>query len=253
MKTLVAYVLHEYNSRVQAFLHNGIFKDDNVDFIIICNNKKIFLPEIDYIKVLKRDNIGFDFGGWSEGIMTNDLYKNYDNFIFVNSSVIGPHLPCYYKGKWTDVYLQGLNDKVKLFGSTINVPHTHVLKYFYNKDFTEEDRLNYIHLQSYIFAMNRETLDFLIEKELFSVTKYVNGFFEAVKEKEIKMSRLIIENGWNIGCLHQAYKDVDFTFKTPQKIELINDDVMYPEYLNKLWTLYELVFVKGNRFDGTSH
>jgi hypothetical protein len=136
MKTLVAYVLHEYNSRVQAFLHNGIFKDDNVDFIIICNNKKIFLPEIDYIKVIKRDNIGFDFGGWSEGIMTNDLYKNYDNFIFVNSSVIGPYLPSYYKGKWTDVYLQGLNDKVKLFGSTINFPQTHILKYFYNKDFT---------------------------------------------------------------------------------------------------------------------
>jgi hypothetical protein len=101
--------------------------------------------------------------------------------------------------------------------------------------------------------MNRETLDYLIEKELFSVTKYVNGFFEAVKEKEIKMSRLIIENSWNIGCLHQAYKDVDFTFKTPQKVELINEDVMFPEYLNKLWTLYELVFVKGNRFDGTSH
>jgi hypothetical protein len=253
MKTLVAYVFHEYNSRVQMFYHNCIFEDDNVHFLVICNNKKVFLPELDYVKVIKRDNIGYDFGGWSEGILTDDLYKKYDNFIFVNSSVIGPHLPSYYKGKWTDVYLQGLTDTVKLFGSTINVPQTHILKMLYKNTFTEQDRLNFIHLQSYIFSMNRETLEFLIEKELFSTTKYVTEFYDAVTEKEIKMSRLIIENGWNIGCLQQAYKDVDFTFKKQQKVELLNDDVMFPEHLNKLWTLYELVFVKGNRFDGTSH
>ena len=101
--------------------------------------------------------------------------------------------------------------------------------------------------------MNRETLEFLIEKELFSKTKYITDFYDAITEKEIKMSRLIIENGWNIGCLQIQYKDVDFTFKTQQKVELLNDDVMFPEHFNKLWTLYELVFVKGNRFDGTSH
>jgi hypothetical protein len=65
-----------------------------------------------------------------------------------------------------------------------------------------------------------------------------------------------VNNGtyaWTGNYLLQAYKDVDFTFKTPQNVQLINDDVMYPEHFNKLWTLYELVFVKGNRFDGTSH
>jgi lipopolysaccharide biosynthesis protein len=253
MKTLVAYVFHEYNSRVQMFYHNCIFKDDNVDFLVICNNKKIHLPEIDYVKVIKRDNIGYDFGGWSEGILTDDLYKKYDSFIFVNSSVIGPYLPSYYKGKWTDVYLQGLTDTVKLFGSTINVPQPHILNMLYKKEFTEEDRLKYIHLQSYIFSMNRETLEFLIEKELFSTTNYVTEFYDAVTEKEIKMSRLIIENGWNIGSLQDGYKNVDFTFRKQQTVELLNDDVMFPEHLNKSWTLYELVFIKGNRFDGTSH
>ena len=254
MKTLVSFVFHEYNSRVQAFIHNCIFEDDNIHFLIICNNKKIHLPQLDYVKIIKRDNIGYDFGGWSEGILTDNLYKNYDNFIFVNSSVLGPYLPCYFKGKWTDVYLQGLTENVKLYGSTINVPQTHVLSMLYKRNFTEQDRLNYIHIQSYIFSMKRETLEFLIEKELFSSTKFVTEFYDAVTEKEIKMSRLIIENGWNIGCLHQVYKDVDFTFKNPQiNVQLLNDDVMFQEHLNKNWTLYELVFVKGNRFDGTSH
>ena len=42
------------------------------------------------LKGVKRNNIGYDFGGWSNALLTNDLYKNYDNFIFANSSVIGP-------------------------------------------------------------------------------------------------------------------------------------------------------------------
>ena len=139
MKTLVSFVFHEYNSRVQAFIHNCIFEDDNVDFLIICNNKKVNLPQLDYVKIIKRDNIGYDFGGWSEGILTDNLYKNYDNFIFVNSSVLGPYLPCYFKGKWTDVYLQGLTENVKLYGSTINVPQTQVLTMLYKRNFTEQE------------------------------------------------------------------------------------------------------------------
>ena len=47
------------------------------------------------------DNIGYDFGGWSDALLTNNLYENYDNFIFANSSVIGPFLPDYCKGKWS--------------------------------------------------------------------------------------------------------------------------------------------------------
>ena len=36
-----------------------------------------------YVKLIKRDNLGFDFGAWSDGLFKDDLYKNYDNFIFV--------------------------------------------------------------------------------------------------------------------------------------------------------------------------
>ena len=56
------------------------------------------------MKVLFRDNIGYDFGGWSDALLLNDLYKNYDYFLFVNSSVIGPFIDNYLKIKWTDIY-----------------------------------------------------------------------------------------------------------------------------------------------------
>ena len=94
MKTLVLYVFHEYNDLVKSFIEKAIFKDDNIDFMIICNNLYYKIENLpDYVIYKNRNNIGFDFGGWSHGLLTNDFYKNYDNYMCVNSSVVGPYLP----------------------------------------------------------------------------------------------------------------------------------------------------------------
>jgi lipopolysaccharide biosynthesis protein len=234
-KLLVLYVFHDYNDRVKHFIENCIFYDENVDFIIISNDKNNKFEVPDYVKTLFRDNIGYDFGGWSDALLKNKLYKQYDNFIFVNSSVIGPFLPCNFKGKWTGIYLNGLRNNVKLFGSTIN---------------TNEKPLTESHLQSYIFSMDKTTLEYLIDCEIFSMTNYAKTFQNAIWDKEVLMSRKIIENNWNIGSLLQYYDNVDFTFQTkkPEEYSIkFLDDVMYPSFRNSLWNEYELVFIKGNR------
>jgi lipopolysaccharide biosynthesis protein len=188
-----------------------------------------------YVKLIKRDNVGFDFGAWTDGLFKDDLYKNYDNFIFVNSSVIGPFYPHYYPGNWTDIYIGGLKNNVKLFGSTINCIHiTHFIP----------------HVQSYIFAVDRECLEYLIQQNIFT-SSYESNFTVLIQEKELKMSELVLSKGWNIGCLHKHYKDIDFANNQrcvyKYNITLYND-IMYQDYLNKhLWELSELVFVKGNR------
>ncbi len=236
-KLLVLYVFHVYNDRVKHFVENCIFYDENIDFIIISNNKDNIFTVPEYVKTLFRDNIGYDFGGWSDALLTNNLYENYEHFIFVNSSVIGPFLPSYYKGKWTDIYINGLQNNIKLFGSTIN---------------TQWDPLNGSHVQSYIFSMDKTTLNYLIDCEIFSITNYAKTFSEAIYNKEVLMSRKIIQNNWNIGSLLQYYKDVDFTFKTkpPREYNIqFLDDIMYERFKDKLWNIYELVFVKGNRIN----
>ena len=106
------------------------------------------------------------------------------------------------------------------------------------------------HIQYYIFSMDQSTLEFLIQCEIFSMSNYAKTFDEAIWNKEVLMSRKIIENGWNIGCLLPQYKDVDFTFLTKPLNNytiLFYDDLMYEKYRNKLWNEYQLVFVKGNR------
>jgi hypothetical protein len=144
---------------------------------------------------------------------------------------MGPYLPSYYKGKWTDIYIEGLQE-VKLFGSTIN---------------TIKAPLTLSHVQSYIFSMNKTTLQYLIDCEIFSITNYAATFDDAIQKKEILMSRKIIENKWNIGSLLPYYKGIDFTFQTKQYCPTFLGDVMYREYRNNLWNEYELVFIKGNR------
>ena len=229
MKTLVLFVFHQYNKRVENFI-KCIFYDKNIDFIVISNGpKNVEVPS--YVKVLFRENIGYDFGGWSDALLNNDLYLNYDNFIFVNSSVIGP----FCKDKWTNYYIDGLKDNVKLFGSTIN---------------TCRDPLNKSHVQSYIFAMNKETCCFLINCGIFSKI-YLKTFLEAVWNKEVLMSQKIIKNGWNIGSLLPYYKDVDFTFKNkqPSDYKIFLDDIMYIQYRGSLWNEQQLIFIKGNRIN----
>jgi hypothetical protein len=232
-KTLVLFVFHIINDRVLNFIDKCIFYDENIDFIMISNDKTIVINVPDYVKVLYRDNVGFDFGGWSDALLNNELYKNYDTFIFANSSIIGPFLPSYYKNKWTDVYLNGLQNNVKLFGSTIN---------------TCRDP-NKAHVQSYIFSMDKITLEYLIECNIFSYD-YVIDYHSAVWNKEVLMSRKIIENGWNIGSLLPYYENVDFTFKLKKPDEYNFNflcDLMFKEHKNNLWNLQQLVFVKGNR------
>ena len=186
---------------------------------------------------MNRANVGYDFGGWSECLLTDNMYKKYDNFIFANSSIIGPFLR---EGRWTDVYINGLKDNVKLFGSTIN---------------TMNEPLEKAHVQSYIFSMDREALEYLITCDIFSITNYAGSYADAITKKEILMSRKIVENGWNIGCLMKYYENIDFTFKTKpleDHIKPFIGDIMYNIYLGTIWKdEYELVFIKGNRINVT--
>jgi len=243
MKTLVLYVFHELNNRVNRFIKNAIFLDPDIDFLVI-NNGSLNHPILpDHVIYFKVDNTGFDFGGWSKGLLYNNLYKDYTSFIFVNSSVSGPYLPSYYQGRWTDIYLNGLTDTVKLFGSTINTDSLKV----------EHDVEGSSHVQSYIFAINYETLVFLISNGIFSLRNFSNTFEDAITNKEIKMSRLIIENGWNIGCLMNYYKGVDFRFLTSSPSDykpFLGEPMICKNFSNKLFNnFYELVFIKGNRLD----
>lgn len=240
MKVLVLYVYHEINNRVRFFLKNAVFSDPMYDFIFIANGcDPIDVPS--YVKTFRRPNVGLDFGGWSEALLTDDLYKNYTHFIFVNSSVYGPFIPMYHHGIWPEIFLQQLTDDVRIVGTSIcnlTLP-SHSF-----------DPVNNAHVQSMVFVMERECLEFLITVGIFSMT-HEKDFFNVVVNREIRMSREIIKHGWNIGCLLTIYKGVDFRFidKKPSDypIKFMKDVAQEAgTYLGSHINPFEVIFVKGN-------
>ena len=233
MKTLVLYVFHQYNARVKYFLERAIFKHDDIDFVIVCNSRDLVFESPDYVEVVRRDNIGYDFGGWTDGLLIGERYKAYDTFVFVNSSVFGPFLPKDESRNWVDVFVSQLNDSDRLVGPTIN---------------TVRDPLHKSHVQSYAFAVHREALEYLLSNGIFA---HPITFNDAIYQHEVRMSRVILENGWNIASFLDCYTNVDFRFKDKQPADYSLswfDDVMFPSFENNLWTSEEVMFLKGNRF-----
>lgn len=183
-------------------------------------------------------------GAWSECLFKNNMYQNYENFIFANSSIIGPFLPVDFKGRWTDIYINGLKDNVKLFGSTINA--------IGDSKGRQHSPEVAAHIQSYIFSADREAVEYLMKCKIFDNTTYLTNFMDTIEQKEVLMSRKIIDNGWNIGCLMKYYDGVDFTFKSKSPDEYAKPfigDIMFNNYYGTFWNEFEIVFVKGNRIN----
>lgn len=244
IKTLVLYTFNSWYWRVEHFIKHAVFQAPDVDFLFIISNgegnpNRYGIPE--YAKIIHRNNIGFDFGAWSEGLLTNNLYKDYTHFIFINSSVLGPFTPSYFKGRWTDIFVNGIQDgqkdNIKLFGCSINLCN---------------DSKNLATVQSYLFAMDLEALEYLIQTGIFTMSTYLTTLQDVIDFREIKMSRDIIAKGWNIGSLLNCYRGIDFTFrdKTPKECNIKEmHEVIKLEHYGKLWTEYEVVFIKGNRIN----
>ena len=242
-RTLVLYVFHQYNERVDYFIKNAVFEAPDVDFVFMCNDLTFDiesrLPH--YVKSFRRENKGYDFGAWSDLLIKHGYaYADYDTFIFANSSIKGPFMGNHKDERWTDIFCNGLND-VKLYGVTINCEN------FYGKiDPTEN-----AHIQSYLFAVKKSTRFEVIEDGIFSEI-YIESFPELITKREIGMSRVIIKRGGNIGCTHDYYKGVDWRFTTKQPSDypiVFKSDIMYENSMDTLWTPDELVFFKGNRVD----
>jgi hypothetical protein len=115
---IVHFILHGLHSQADfIFIING---DSNIDQLLPQNAPNI--------KVIRRNNSCFDLGSEAEVLRSNDyeLTKNYKYFILMNGSVRGPFLPTYVEACWSDIFINKINDEVKLVGTTYNYWGYHV-------------------------------------------------------------------------------------------------------------------------------
>jgi hypothetical protein len=251
-KVLVLYCYYEkntlYQENLQYFLKHGL--DDDHDYVFIINGGiSVAIPEKPNITIIKRHNSDFDFGAYSAAINTLQNHDKYGFFFFINTSVRGPFLPPYYKQRWVDPFLDLFrdNNEVKLVGTTINILNTMSKETRTFKSLMGYDR-PYTHVQSQMFAMDRECLDYLIQKEFFK-QKAERNFMKFIALREILMSQLVLRNGWNVSCLIPEYKHNDFrNVKTDINPSSRNGDPNFPNAcFNRTIHPYEVIFIKTNR------
>ena len=209
--TAILYSAKGYSEQLKFFLERGYISDSRYTFIIIAPAQTIqYLRQFPRknIVLVSREEKGGTFGAWSDILLYNNLYKNYDSFIFLTDECVGPFLPSYNISDWPEFFSKQLGGDVKLVGATINAycnPKTHAF------------------VDSYCFAMDKDTVSFCIEKGVFSQNYTISAlvytpFFpeqmpEEFVEKTFKMSREIIKAGWNIQSFCKLYEGVDFRFK----------------------------------------
>ena len=205
MKSLIVYTYFsspssDYN--LDFFVKKELSYKDNIDYIIVINgynySDNIKFPELNNLTVIKRENIGYDFGGHNAAL--ESIKKSYDFYFFMNSGVIGPIIPYYFTlTHWTDIFIKKINDSVKLVGTSIVC-------------LPKDDAGSYgPKIEGFFFMTDNIGLELLKnQKNIFynhhdKYTACVNG--------EYGLSNCILKNGYSIDCMLPKYQNINWTNK----------------------------------------
>ena len=225
MKTCVFYTFNGINQNVIYFIENGIFYSEEIKFVIICDHdiECIKYPKIPFfVDVLKRSYGLNYFDSWFQGLEYVNV-SLFDYFLFICDSVIGPFYPNYYKEPWTNIFTSCIDKNVKFFGSYI----------FVDPDFNPI-------VSSNIFCMDLIGVRICCREKIF----YSNST-EPFDQRQNRMSKEILKNNYNFGCLLRSYNNIDFRIKN--SYPLLNNFMESDKLITMNVTPYELVFVETNK------
>lgn len=235
-KYLITFCYFETdNSKINLkyFLKKGLIKSDEVFFIFIIKGLlSINIPEYENVKIIKTDNEGYDFGGYTDALNYVNI-NDYDFYIFLNDSVRGPFIPLYCDDPWYKYFTSKLSNDVILSGSTINSKPI------------GKDYIQCKHIQSCSFCLNKKGIGLLYKENFFDKEKLLSYDIKNKKSEKIRlindyeigMSKIILDNNYKIqSLLLSEYKD------------LKNSDIQYDlRYYDDNLNPFETIFVKTNR------
>jgi hypothetical protein len=239
-----------YKGNLLFFLENGIL--DDVDYYIIINgstrlNLSIYEKKENII-FIQRENKGYDFGAYC--YVLNIINKTYDYYFFMNTSVKGPYLKN-NEDKWTNLFIDLFyDDKVKIVGTSINIWHYNniyglpiCLPIYGNKPV-------YSHVQSMFFCLKHDYLMFLMENGFFNyeeTCRLVKN--DIINRKEIGLSQIALNNGWNINSILPRYKGLNYIEVNYDINNTSRDGDPYFKgcYFSGSIDKYDAVFYKNNR------
>lgn len=205
MKSVIIYTYfmsHSSDYNLSFFVKKELTYKRNIDYIIVINghiyNNEIIFPILDNLKIIQRNNVGFDFGGHNAALKyLSNNNKIYDYYFFMNSGVIGPILSDnFIETHWSNLFIQKINNRVKLVGTSIVcLPHNDAGGYGPK-------------IEGFFFMVDNIGLSLLINQQ--------NIFFDhpdkysAIVNGEYGLSNCIFKNGYTIDCMLPKYQNINW-------------------------------------------
>jgi hypothetical protein len=175
---------------------------ENIDYILVINgfycDESIQIPGLPNLTVIRRENEGYDFGGHKAALdhIQQSNEGNYDYYFFANSGVIGPILPHYFRGHWSDIFIGKINNVVKLVGTSIVcLPNT------------DEGGFG-PKVEGFFFAVDALGLNLLKAEETIFCNHKTKD--DAVLNGEYGLSKCIFKHGYSIDCMIRKYQNIDW-------------------------------------------
>lgn len=193
----------------QHFIKHGL-KIPNMDYIFIINGYKcsVNIPYQNNIKVIYEDNC-MDFEGWYNALLQTEWY-HYRYIFFMNCSVLGPlnlNNSNIIVEDWFTPFLNKMDSNTVLCSNIItNLPSIN--------PGGPGPRCT-----SYNFLLDSKMIPLLMTQRISGNTKedimdYYNPVFSKKKDRkdaiftgEYGLSRVILDFGYKITCLHPGYSD----------------------------------------------
>tara|TARA_B100001093_G_C26666861_1_gene944420 strand:+ start:152 stop:928 length:777 start_codon:yes stop_codon:yes gene_type:complete len=236
MNIVVSYVYYKSESadyNLRFFVENELSYRNSIDYIIVINGYEcsIDIPELENVKVIKRENIGYDFGGHAASLC--EMEKTYDYYFFMNSGVIGPIIPEYLKSlnvHWSNFFYKKLNSSIKLVGTSIVCLPSYDSGKYGPK------------IESFFFCTDNIGLKLLIDDG--RIFRNHKNKYLAIVNGEYGISRCILKNGYNLDCMISKYQGINWRDKTVwnsnNNLHPSRNKSFFGESLNP----YELIFHK---------
>jgi hypothetical protein len=239
MKSVVIYTYFsspssDYN--LDFFVKRELSYKENIDYIIVINgflyNSNIKFPKLKNLKIISRENIGYDFGGHACALNHLDqISKTYDYYFFMNSGVIGPFLlPSFEEPHWSNVFIKKINDKIKLVGTTVVCLSS---------------------TDPYGFGPNVEGFFFMVDKIGLDILKNKKTIFcnhknklSAVINGEYGMAKCIFDNGYSIDCMLPQYQNIDWTDPANHSVNNYMNPSRHNSFYGTSINPYDVIFHK---------
>ena len=234
----------QYRQNFRYFLDHAIF--DSIDFVLVVNGIcTVKIPQRPNIRVLYRENVGYDFGGYAHGLASIQK-DNYDYFFFVNTSVIGPIMrPGEDRSTWPLRFIELFQGDIHLVGVTINICESPWVASFYQYPLEP-----ITHVQSYFFVLDRPAID-LLEHFVFNTSQLTRSMEETIIFREVWMSQILLKHGWNISCIAKKYQNQDYRilkYNINWSSQSSGGDPVYTgHYFGATLDPYDILFIKTNR------